>query len=112
GDNGDYDDAYEYFSQFGGLNEVLILLSMKENEQAREKMSELMKDYDNGSNAKCHYIAAVCANRMDDLSMATMHLGIALQIDPSLEEMAKIDADVIDIYELIQLQNGGGGDAK
>ncbi|MFR9624092.1 MAG: hypothetical protein SNF92_08120 [Rikenellaceae bacterium] len=110
--NGDYDDAYEYFSQFGGLNEVLILLSMKENEQAREKMSELMKDYDNGSNAKCHYIAAVCANRMDDLSMATMHLGIALQIDPSLEEMAKIDADVIDIYELIQLQNGGGGDAK
>ncbi len=110
--NGDFDDAYEYFSQFGGLNEVLILLLMKENERAREKMMELIKDSDNVSNAKYHYIAAVCANRMEDISMAIMHLSVALQIDPSLEEMAKIDADVIDIYELIQLQNGGGGDAK
>lgn len=108
--NGYYEESYEYFSQQGGLNEVLILLAMKDNETAREKMTELMRDYENGSNAKCHYIAAVCANRMEDLSMAIMHLNIALQIDPSLAEMAKLDGDIVDIYELIAIQNGGGSD--
>ncbi len=107
--NGYYDDAYPYFEERGGLNEVLILLAMKENSRARSKMTELLKEYSNSSDARCHYIAAVCANRMEDLSMAIMHLNIALQLDPSLSEIAKVDGDILDIYELVEIQNMGGG---
>ncbi len=111
--NGRYDEMLPYFSERGGLNEVLILLCMKRNEEAFEKMKTLMgSDPMLGASAVHNYVLALCGNRNEDLTIAMVHLQIAISIDPSLAEIAKIDSDVTDIYELIRPDRKEGGDGK
>lgn len=100
--NGGAEDSYDYFAERGGLNEVLILLMMKQNKEANAKMQLLMKSVANANNARYHYVTALCANRLDDLTTAMVHLQIAITLDPSLEDMAKVDSDLLDIYEIIK----------
>lgn len=100
--NGEYEETYEYFKAQGGLNEVLLLLSMRRNQEAFDTMKALIETTDGSDNANYHYVYAMCANRIDDMMIAMAHLQIAITMNPSLCDIAKIDSDVIDMYDLIR----------
>lgn len=104
---GDYEAAYPMFSERGGLNEILLLLCMDRNATALAKCEELMTYPEYSNNAKFWYIHAVCANRTDDVFTAMISLDMALNMDPSLEELARVDGDIMDVVELIRTPEGG-----
>ncbi len=102
---GDFEENYEYFARRGGLNEVLILLCLKRDQEAFEKMKILMQDRELAEIADYNYVLAICANRNMDLNTAMIYLQVALNKKPELIEVAKIDSDVLDIYELIKVED-------
>ena len=99
---GDYEAAYPQLASRGGLNEVLLLLCMERNANALAKCNELMATGDYNENAKFWYVHAVCANRTEDIFTAMTSLEMALMLDPSLEETARLDSDAMDIVDLIR----------
>ncbi len=99
--NGNYEEAYPYIASMGGLNEVLLLLCMGRNKDADAKVSKLLEDEANWADARIWYIKAVCANRLDQLNYAMDALMQAITIDPKLEEIARLDSDVMDIIEIL-----------
>ena len=99
---GDYEGAYPQLASRGGLNEVLLLLCMERNHNALAKCNELMATGDYNDNAKFWYVHAVCANRAEDIFTAMTSLEMALMLDPSLEETARLDSDAMDIIDLIR----------
>lgn len=99
---GDYDGAYPQLASRGGLNEVLLLLCMERNATALNKCNELMASGDYNDNAKFWYVHAVCANRTEDIFTAMTSLEMALMLDPSLEETARLDSDAMDVIDLIR----------
>lgn len=90
--NGNYQEALSKFAKEGGLNEVLILLAMKRNDEAWEKAQELPDD-----SARILYVKAIITNRLDMVVEAINYIETALDMDPSLREIAEIDADVKDL---------------
>ena len=67
---------------------------MKRNDEAWEKAQKLpMND------ARCLYIRAVAANRLDNVMDAIMSLDKAFDLEPSLRELAEVDGDVLDLLE-------------
>lgn len=98
---GDFEGAYPMFASQGGLNEILLLLCMERNKQAFDKCNELQTHPDYINNAKFWYIHALCANRMEDPFSAMQSLDYALRLDPSLEETAKLDGDMMDVIDLL-----------
>ena len=90
--NGNYEEALEKYSLEGGINEVVLLLALKRNEEAWEKAVLLPKD-----SAKAEYLKAISANRVDRIMDAINHLEQAFALDPSLKEVAKVDADIMDL---------------
>mgnify|MGYP003289186236 CR=1 FL=1 len=90
--NGNYQEALSQFEGEGGLNEVLILLAMKRNDEAWEKAQELPDD-----SARVLYVKAIITNRLDMVVEAIDYIETALDMDPSLREIAEIDADVKDL---------------
>lgn len=92
--NGNYQLGYDLYAKRGGLNEVLILLAMKRNQEAWDKAQQLPVD-----NARCLYVKAVAANRLDKVMEALMAIEQAFALDPSLRELAKVDGDVLDLLE-------------
>ena len=86
----------------GGLNEILLLLCMQRNATALNKCNELMTYPEYNQNAKFWYVHAMCANRADDIFTAMTSLEMALMFDPGLEEIARLDSDVMDVIELIR----------
>lgn len=105
---GNYDAAYPYLASKGGLNEVLILLCMGRNKDADAKISAILEDQANWGNAVVWYIKSVCANRLDDLNYAIDAMMQAITIDPRLEDIARLDSDVMDIIEIIAPKEEGG----
>ena len=99
---GDYEAAYPQLASRGGLNEVLLLLCMERNATALSKCNDLMATGDYNDNAKFWYVHAVCANRTEDIFTAMTSLEMALMLDPSLEETARLDSDAMDIVDLIR----------
>ena len=99
---GDYETAYPQLASRGGLNEVLLLLCMERNATALRKCNDLMATGDYNDNAKFWYVHAVCANRAEDIFTAMTSLEMALMLDPSLEETARLDSDAMDIIDLIR----------
>ena len=99
---GDYEAAYPQLAARGGLNEVLLLLCMERNANALAKCNDLMATGDYNDNAKFWYVHAVCANRAEDIFTAMTSLEMALMLDPSLEETARLDSDAMDIIDLIR----------
>ena len=99
---GDYEAAYPQLASRGGLNEVLLLLCMERNANALAKCNDLMATGDYNDNAKFWYVHAVCANRTEDIFTAMTSLEMALMLDPSLEETARLDSDAMDIIDLIR----------
>lgn len=75
------------------LNEVLMLLALKMNDEAWDKAEKL------GESAKEEYIKAIAANRVDKVMPALSHLRKAIELDPSLLDIAKIDGDVLDLLQ-------------
>ncbi len=99
---GNYENAYSVIADEGGLNEILILLGLKYNNEAYEKIKIHIQDPKYSQDSKSWYIYTVCANRVDDVVSAMDAMSNALRLDPSLADIAKIDSDVMDIYELVQ----------
>lgn len=92
--NGDYQRGTAYLTAQGGVNEVLLLLALKQNAQAWEKAKLLSSDV-----AVHEYVKAAAANRLDKVMEAIMHIENAFALDPHLREIAKVDGDVIDLLE-------------
>lgn len=90
--NGDFELGYKHIAEKGGINEVLLLLAMKRNEEAYKKAELLPSDV-----AVNEYIKAVAANRLDKVGNAIMYLENAFVLDPHLREVASIDGDVNDL---------------
>ena len=104
---GDYEAAYPQLASHGGLNEILLLLCMERNATALSKCNELMTHAEYNQNAKFWYVHAVCANRTEDIFTAMTSLEMALMLDPSLEETARLDSDAMDIIDLIRPTDDG-----
>ena len=100
--SGDYDEAYPYIASMGGLNEVLILLCQGRNKEADAKMTVMLEDQSNWDKAEIWYVKAICANRLEDLNWAIDALTQAVTLDPELEEIARLDSDVMDIMDIIK----------
>lgn len=99
---GDYEGAYPMIASRGGLNEILLLLCMERNATALHKCNEMLTLPEYNTKAKFWYIHAVCANRADDVFTAMTSLEMALMLDPSLEDIARLDSDVMDVIDLIR----------
>ena len=90
--NGNYEEALQTFGAQGGINEIVLLLAMKRNDEAWEKAEELPDE-----SARVMYVKAIIANRLDKVVEAINYIETALEMDPSLREIAEIDADVKDL---------------
>ncbi|MBR4882468.1 MAG: hypothetical protein IKU18_01180, partial [Bacteroidales bacterium] len=99
---GDFEGAYPMFASRGGLNEILILLCLERNKAAMEKCNELQTLPEYNKNGKFWYVHAICANRTDDIFTAMISLEAALTLDPDLEQIARLDSDMIDVIDLIR----------
>lgn len=90
--SGSHEEAFERVASTSPLNEVVMLLAMKKNEEAWEKAVKL-----NAGSAKEYYVRAIAANRLDKIGEAILNIEAALSLDPSLLEIARIDGDIIDL---------------
>ncbi|MCM1111088.1 MAG: carboxypeptidase-like regulatory domain-containing protein [Clostridium sp.] len=91
--SGHFEEVMQEISADSPFNEVLLLLAVKANDKAWQKAQKL------GDSAREEYIKAVAANRVDEYMAATTHLEKAFDLDPSLEEIARVDGDVIDLLQ-------------
>ena len=83
----------------GGLNEVLILLTRGINELALEKVKQL-----SGEEPINNYIRAVCLARNSEPIQAQTFLRIAVMYDESLAEIAAMDGDLKDVWEVVSVE--------
>ena len=89
---GYYNDAFEKVAATSSFNEVVMLLAMKKNQEAWDKISAMEV-----KTAREYYIKAIAANRMEKVGDAIMSIEKALELDPSLLETARVDGDIIDL---------------
>ena len=89
---GYHKDAFEKVAATSPFNEVVMLLAMKRNEEAWEKISAM-----NVTTAREYYVKAIVANRLEKVGEAIMSIEKALELDPSLLETARVDGDIIDL---------------
>lgn len=87
--NGKYKENFSTIAETGKRNEVLMLLAMKQNEEALKGAEELPED-----EAMTFYLRATCLNRLDRADEAYDALKQAFEMDPSLKKIAKADGDV------------------
>lgn len=95
--NGNFQAAYDRFASRGGMNEVVLLLALKRNEEAADKADELPEDV-----AMTYYLRAVAANRLDKLTGAFANLKKAFALDPELKNTARVDGDVTDLLQQLE----------
>ncbi len=89
---GYYDDAFDKVASTSPFNEVVMLLAMKKNQEAWDKLSQM-----HITKAREYYVKAIAANRLEKIGDAIMSIETALSLDPSLLETAKVDGDIIDL---------------
>ena len=89
---GYYNDAFEKVAATSPFNEMVMLLAMKKNQEAWDKISTMDVE-----TAREYYIKAIAANRLEKIGDAIMSIEKALELDPSLLEVAKVDGDIIDL---------------
>ena len=98
--NGKVKENYDAVAKLSPRNEVLMLLYLKEKEEALAKAKQLPAD-----EALTHYLLATCLNRFDDKADdADRELQKAIKMDPSLLDEAKMDADVNTLAYIKDLQ--------
>lgn len=86
------EDAFDKVAATSPFNEVVMLLAMKRNEEAWDKISQMSI-----STGREYYIKAIAANRLEKIGEAIMSIELALSLDPSLLEIARVDGDIIDL---------------
>lgn len=91
-ESGYYEKAFGIIAATSEFNEVLMLLAMKKDEEAWAKAQSL-----NNGTAKELYVKAIAANRTDNIGDALLYMQQAFALDPALEELAKIDGDLLDL---------------
>lgn len=96
--DGKYQEAYPTFEKQGGINQVILLLSMKQNQKAWE----ILKSIEDTS-PESEYVRAIAANRLDNIGEAVTHLRNAIAQKPSLKEIALKDGDVLDLLDLLDI---------
>lgn len=94
--SGKYQAAYDYFAPQGGVNEVVLLLALRRNEEAFEKAEELPDD------ALAYYLRATAANRLEKLTEAFAYLKRAIAENPKYKDIARIDGDVTELLQQIE----------
>ncbi len=87
--NGHYEEVIQEISEDSPMNEVVLLLAIKADDQAWEKAQAL------GGSARECYVKAIAANRVDEYLKAINYLETALKLDPSLRQIAEVDGDMI-----------------
>ena len=98
--NGDYNNANAILEK-GGVNEVLILMAQKKNEEAYNKVLAL------DQTVPMHmYLRAACANRIYTATQDAAKFNEAMNFileasiaDPYLEEIAKMESDVLGLLD-------------
>lgn len=90
--NGNYAEAYKYFSRKQDKNNLVLLLALKQNKEAYELSKQIQDE-----SAEMYYIRAIAANRLDKVGEALMFLEQAIMLKPELEAIAKVDGDVLDL---------------
>lgn len=90
--NGRFNGYYETVAKTGLRNELVMLLAMKRNDEALKLSKQLPDDQ-----ALTHYLRAICLNRLEEVSDAYDELRKALDMDPSLKQVAHADGDVNDL---------------
>lgn len=88
--------AYDYFTEHGGINEVVMLLFLMKNDEAYEKAKLLPTD-----DGRCLYVRAIAASRMGDTKYneAQQCICNAIMLEPALLERAKVDREVRDFLQ-------------
>lgn len=99
---GHYREAYSALSGDGGINEVLLLLCLAQEEKAYTKITGLVDLPENAKNARMWYVRAICERRLDNLVWALESMRRAIQLDPTLEKMAWLDSDVMELMNIIK----------
>ncbi len=94
--NGRYENVMQEVSAESPINEVVMLLAVKANDQAWRKAQHL------GGTASEEYLKAVAANRVDEYTAAINHIENAFRLDPQLREVAKVDGDLVDLLEDVE----------
>lgn len=92
--NGRYEEAYAVLGPLGGINQVVLLLSMKRDREAWE----VLKRFENPS-ADILYLRAIAAQRLNQVGEAFTCLKTAIEMKPELEGIARKDGDVLDLLE-------------
>jgi hypothetical protein len=75
---------------------------MDRNVTALTKCNELMTFPEYNQKGKFWYVHAICANRNDDIFTAMTSLEMALMLEPDLEEISRLDSDMMDVIDLIR----------
>ncbi len=101
--NGKCDEVLQEISESSPINEVVMLLAVKEDEIAWEKAQKL------GDSAKEDYLRAIASNRLvlkqDRFELCTVaenYLKSAMDKDPSLRDIACIDGDLMNLLKQIE----------
>lgn len=103
---GRYIEVMQEISEDSPLNEVLLLLAMKDNDTAVERAEKL------GDSAVEEYAKAIAANRKDMYLEALVHLENALRLDPSLRDVARVDGDVTELLQDIEASEEENANVK
>ena len=90
-------DNYETIERSSVRNKVLMCLYMNRNKEAYEACKSLSED-----EAFTHYLFATCHKRLRDEESALESLKKAFEMDPKLEEDARIDGDLRKLYKKIK----------
>lgn len=90
--NGYYEEATPVLCADNPVNEVVFLLARKEDQQALERVRTL-----SDKDPKVLYLRAIAANRTENVGEAMLCLEKAIELDPQLLELARIDGDVLDL---------------
>ncbi|EJX09905.1 hypothetical protein EVA_01986 [gut metagenome] len=69
-----------------------MLLAMKRNEEAWQQLQHMPI-----KTAKEYYVKAIAANRLENINEAMIYINKALELDPTLIEIARVDGDIIDL---------------
>lgn len=92
------DDVIEEICTDSQLNGVLVMLKKRNDKAAWREAQKL------GDSAIEWYVKAIAAHRVDDFN-DEIYLEKALALDPSLIDIAKIDGDVVEMLDNIDLDN-------
>ncbi len=108
---GDYNTALSTLAEPGSLNEIILIMALEEYGRAKELLDIYFETTEHQNEAPAWYLSAICASMQEDVMGAINYLQHAFMLDPSLEEIAAIDSNISDIYEVIQAMSDNNNTA-